>query len=163
MKYIIQETGEEFTDIEAVLRYCIEEDYHEYDDYFEEWLNDLEESATIGGHTFTAYEILNGCDDDMLNDFRNDFCERMNEDDEEEARRELNRADDGDVVEIQRYSVTVVDDEYEDEDAGDYDGDDALFALRVRLEQDKEINEAQKAEEEKTENDLMNMFQIVGG
>ena len=162
MKYIIQETGEEFTDIDAVLRYCIEDDYHEDDDYFEEWLNDMEESATIGGCTFTAYEILNNCNDDMLNDFRNDFCERMNEDDEEEARRELIRANDGDVVEIQRYSVTVVDDECEDEATGDFDGDDTLECLRKKLQHEIELANSTKEEEKKNEKDLMDMFQIVG-
>ena len=87
MKYKVEDRI--FDDIEDVLDYCIESDYHSDDDYFEEWVNER----------YTAYEVLD--QGYSLDNLLDDFCEQQNENDWDDARYELNHADVGDEVECQ--------------------------------------------------------------
>jgi len=161
MKYRIEEDDEVFDSIEDAVNYCIDDDWHWDDDYFEEWVNDTEDNVTIYGHTYYPYEILDNCDSDTLHDLHRQYCENCNDDDKEEACRELERSLPGDRVECQGYVIQVLED-YEDEETGDTDGDEALEILRKRLQEIEAVNIETQENEKKDENDLMNMFQIVG-
>ena len=164
-KYIVLEDDEVFYDIDDVIEHCIAEDYHEDDSYFEDWVNDHEDSVTINGETYQPYDILENLDEGNLNDLRGEFCERMNEDDESDARYELNHAEENEEVHIQNYTVKVVEDsdEGKEEEQECYDESTAMENLRARLEQNKQLNQSIKEETKKSEEDLMKMFQIVGG
>ena len=159
MKYRVEETDEVYDNIDDVIDACIDEDWHWDDDYFPEWVDENEDHVTINGETYYAYQILSELDDDNLNNLHHDYCEQMNEEDADEARRQLMNASEGDRIEIQNYVVSVVED---DEETGDTDGDGSLDYLRERIQREIELANSEKAEEKKTENDLMNMFQIVG-
>ena len=162
MKYKIEENDEVFDTIDEAIDYCIDEDWHWDDDYFEEWVNDTEDHVTINGNTYYPYDILEHCDDDNLTDLHRAYCESCNSDDADEARRELERSEPGDQVECQGYIIRVLED-YEYEETGDMDGDEALETLRKRLQEIEAANIETQENEKKTENDLLNMFQIVGG
>ena len=144
-----------FDDPDDVIDYCIEDDYHEDDDYFEEWVNDREDSVTINGETYYPYQILENIDYGNLRDLREQYCEYMNEDDADDARSNMRHASIGDRFWIQNYEVYVIEDwevpESERcEEPGDYP-DEYVDELRERIE--KEISE----------DDMMEMFQITGG
>ena len=163
MKYRVYGEEEDYYSIDDVIEDCISDDYHDDDDYFEEWLNDIYESVRIGGETFTAYQILDGCDRELLYDLRRDYCSEQNDNDRENAKWDLEHADVGDDVYIQNIRVMVLDDdEDEDESAGDYDGDeDRITACRRKIE-DQQLRVQQiKANEEAEENELMNLFQVI--
>lgn len=166
MKYLIIDDDEIKDDIEDVLNYCIEDDYHEDDDYFEEWVNDRYSSVEINGVDYYPYEIISNANDGNYRDLVNDFCEAMNDDDWSNAEYELEHAGVGNKVHIQRYTVEVIEDE-------DYDGDehfDTVCAeemskidnVRERINNEKKLKIEQTIESEKEEKDLMKMFQIVG-
>ena len=159
MRYRVEVYGEEepiFDTIDEVLEYCIKDDYHEDDDYFEEWVNDCYDRVTINGSTYYPYDILRELDYSNLDDLKEQYCENENENDESNARWELGRANVGDEVYVQGYCVHVID----DAPAGDFDGDDALEILRSRLEEIEKYNKQLNEEEKKDEQDLL---QIIGG
>ena len=157
MRYKINYQEVIFDDIEDVLDYCIQEDYHEDDDYFEEWVNDCYDRVTINGSTYYPFDILNELDFNNLQELKAQYCEESNETDRDQGRYELNRADAGDEVYIQGYEVIVMEDL--PEATGDYDGDDELTTLRSRLEEIENIRKQQDETNKKEEQDLL---QIIG-
>lgn len=156
MKYFVEGEDEPFYSIDDVLDYCIEDDYHEDDDYFEEWINDNYEKISINGVDYWAYDILNEMDSSNLYDLRKDYCMNENENDRDNGRFELERADNGEEIYIQRYVVTVVDEEEEEESS-----DGCLENTRRLLEEQKADYDKQAAENKKTEDDIMTMFQVI--
>ena len=157
MKYRVVETDDVFDSIDDVLGYCIDESYHEDDDYFEEWLNEMYNGVEICGTYYSAYDILSNADDGNLHDALNDFCESQNESDWENADWELRRAKSGDTVYVQAYEVEVIDDE-----SGDYDGDDEEFDIE-NLRRIVEEKAVENEEEKENEKDIMSLFQHIGG
>ena len=157
MRYKVDD--EYFDEIDEVLDYCIQDDYHWDDDYFEEWVNDTEDNVTINGETYYPYTILESLAPSELEDLREQFCERMNDDDRSEARWGLRNANVGDEVDLQAYTIYVVEDE-NCEDYDDTDGDITLDELKQKLQDAKRLAEEENKAEE---NDLMDMFQIIGG
>lgn len=157
MKYKIVDTNEVFDDIDDVIEACIEDDYHEDDDYFEEWLDEIYDGVTICGTHYSPYEILSNAGDGNLYDAQRDFCESQNESDRENADWELRHAHVGDTVYVQRYEVEVIDKETEedDEDITDFD----IENLRRIVNEQSVENE----EEKENENDIMSLFQHIGG
>ena len=117
MQYRILENDVVLNTIDQVIDYCIEEDYHDEDDYgFEEWVNDQYGYISIGDKRYYAYDILQTFEDsDLVIEEYQEYC---NDDDENEARFALRNADTGEEIHIQRYTVRV-----EDDDNGDTDGD----------------------------------------
>ena len=81
MRYLVLEEVEYYNSIDSVIDSCIEEDYHEDDDYFEEWVNDRYDSVTINGETYYPFDIVSNCDSGNYNDLLGEYCEAMNEDD----------------------------------------------------------------------------------
>ena len=158
MKYCIQETNECFDDYEEAIDACIEDDYHEDDDYFEEWVNNTYGYLEIGGERYYAYDILSAMNESDLDCLMDDYCENENEDDRERAMYDLRHASGGDEICVQRYTIEVIDDE-----AGDYDGDDgdSIETVRKFVEEQKIIQDIAISEERKAENDLMSMFQVI--
>ena len=168
MKYYIVDDDVYRDTIDEVMDYCVDEDYYEDDwDGFYEWVDDLyyDQKAVIGGCEFLPHEIIE--DTEVESDLMRQYCEDRCERDVEDAQYELDRANTGDKIYIQRYTVEVVDDEEEEEDeeechhAGDFDGDDILENLRMKIAS----CEAQAGFEEddriKNEKDLMDLFQVI--
>ena len=126
--------GEAFQDIDSVLNYCIEDDYHEDDMDFEEWVNDMYGSIDICGDTYYAYDILDHASDGNITYAKERFCEERNGNDREEAEYELRHAVPGDDIEVQRYVVHVWEDQEEDDDEVNIE---AINECRQRLEQER--------------------------
>lgn len=162
MKYCVDDKT--FYDINDVIEYCIDSDYHEEDDYFEEWVNDRYGSIEIYGDSYYAYDILNNCDSYALDRLRYAYCEESNDTDIDEARYDLEHASVGDEIDIQRYTVEVLDesDDSDDDDSGDFDGDD-IESVRKFVEEQRIIKEQENIEDKKNEDDLMSLFQTIGG
>lgn len=154
MQYKVND--EYFDDLDDALDYCIDETYHWDDDDFEEWVNDTEDNVTINGCTYYPYTILEALDTSELDDLHEQFCDQRNREDKDEARWELRNAQVGDEVELQAFTIYVV----EDEDYNDTDGDMTLDELKQKLQDAKRLAEEENKAEE---NDLMDMFQIIGG
>ena len=157
MRYKVED--EIFDDYRDAVEYCISEDYHEDDD-FEEWINDLYGSIEINGTTYWAYDIADNAGD--LYDLRREFCESQNERDRDEANYELRNATPGDEIECQSYTIEVLADEGEEE-TGDFDGDNELLLVRQFIEEQKALKKNQVETEKKDEEDIMSLFQKIGG
>lgn len=149
-----------FDDINNVFNYCIEDNYHKDDDYFEEWLNESYSSVTIAGCTFYPYDILRQCDYYTFEQELDHYCEQQNEDDIERARYELEHADAGDEVEIQNQTVEIIIVPDEEDEEVEEIHVDTIEELRIRLEQNRMIKEEAVKEAKKNEFDLL---QIIGG
>ena len=161
MKYRIINEEVEFDTIGDVIDWCIDDDYHEDDDEFEDWVDEKYDTYYINGYSYSPYEIINAIDDSCISELINEYCETMNDDDRERAEDELERADIGDTVEIQGYEVEVVGKD-DDLNTGDFDGDEIGY-LRERLMEDKANKNIEEEKQNKTEDDLMKMFQVIGG
>lgn len=154
MRYYLVD-GERFTDIDKVLDYCISGEYHDrYDDGFEEWINDNYSGADIGGYQYSAYDILDRFDD--LHQFEEDYKDCMDESDADDARYELNHADNGDHVYCQGYTIEVVDEEEDEETIADY-----VDRAREYYDKLQEENKKTEAEELEVEKDVMDIFQVI--
>ena len=162
MRYVIESVEEVFTDIDDVLNYCIDPDYHQDDDEFCDWINELYSGAYIAGTFYSAFDILDGCDVYKLDQLRTEYCRDANDRDRDEARQELLDAEPGDTIEIQGYDVIVEDEDEQDEEVKK-NFEEAMQELRMRLEQDKIEKNKQEEEDRKIENDLLSTLQIVGG
>ena len=160
MKYIIVDQNKEFDDIDDVLDYCIDDDWHDDDDYFEEWVNDGYGHIEIAGYRFDAYDIANSCDDCCYNDLKNEFCNSMNEEDRDNARYELRNSHPGDTVEIQAYTVEVANDDEEEEEEVSYS---SLEDLKNYIMEQQTIKEQKELKEKEEEKDFMDFFQKIGG
>lgn len=158
MRYKVETyDGDEIYDtIEEVLDYCIKDDYHSDDDYFEEWVNECYDNVTINGTTYYPYDILRELDYGELDELKDRYCQSENENDRDNGRYELSHADVGDEIYVQGYTVYVID----DIPAGDYDSDDALEILRSRLE---EIENIRKQQDESNKKDEQDILQVIGG
>ena len=159
--YIVQEDGYETDDIDMVIDHCIDGEYHRDDD-IEEWINDTYSSYSIGGYSYSAYEILDRFDD--LGDFRDEYCESCDESDADEARWELRHAINGERISIQSYTVIVrIEDDAtactEHETA--VSGEEMLESLRKSVElirsQSKEIEQ----QNESTLQNYLDFFQSM--
>lgn len=160
MKFRIQSTGEVFDDYEDAIDYCIVEDYHEDDSYFEEWVNNQYESAYICGVTYHPYDILEMADDGNMRDVRYEFMECLNEEDRENARCELRRADIGDEIEVHYETIEVIeDDEVEDEEQK-Y-SEESIELTRNFIAEQKLLNEQKNDIESKEDEDFMKFFQVI--
>ena len=159
MKFKVDD--EIFYDIRDVLDYCISEDYHEDDDEFEEYVNERYGYITINGEEYYAYDILDEMDSSNKYELLREYCESQNDNDIEEAEYELDRADPGDEVYIQCYTVEVLEDDTESEESGDYDGDN-IENVRKFIEEQNILKQSAAAAEKKTEDDMMKMFQVIG-
>lgn len=158
MKYYIDE--EEFDSVEDVLDYCIEDDYHEDDEYFEEWVNTTYGSFTINGEEYWAYDIVNDEGGSNYRDLLDRYCENENDNDREKAEWELFNAKNEEEVYIQRYTVLCEEDDVKESD--DTDDDDHLAMTRSYIEEQKLLDMQKKETEKKDEDDLMKVFQIIG-
>jgi len=150
MKYFIVDDEELLDTVDEVLDYCIDEDYHRDDDDFDEWVNDQYDGAEINGYEYSAYEIISSFNDDNWDELKRRFCEERNESDCGDARYDLSEGDIGDEIEIQAYTVRLVEDDYE---SGDYDGDKEV---EVYLEEQRE------KEDKEIEQGIMNIIQVIG-
>ena len=161
-KYYVEDDDSVFDDIDEVINYCIDEDYHRDDDYFEEWVNDQYEYIEIYGERYWAYDILNSMADGELESLRDDYCEDQNDSDRENARYELRNANTGSTIYIQSYTIKVIWEEDDDEDGDDVIVCNLIEELRAKLKEEEKLKVDQAIETHKTETDLMKMFQIVG-
>lgn len=161
MKYqIVEDEDEIFETIEDAVDYCISDEWHEDDDAFDEWMNDHFQGVEINGYYYSAYDIVGAMNDDNWGDLKTMYCEDCNEEDREEAIRDLYRASIGDEIEVQGYNIRVIDDDYS---TGDVDGDgEDIESIRVRIETEKAQIEVEIQEEKKREDDLLKLIQIVG-
>jgi len=154
---IYEVDGQRFDDIDDVLDYCIEDDYHEDDDgAFKDWVNNEYSGVSINGEYYEAYDIVEALNSYDLDNLREQYCDEMNDSDKGEARWALEHASDGDYVYVQSYTVHVYND-----NSGDYDGDEELENLRERLSQDNVAKIEKEKEEKKNENDIMNILQVI--
>ena len=160
MKYqLVEDEDEIFDTIEDAVNYCITDEWHEDDYAFDEWVNENYEGVTINGYDYTAYEIICAVNDDNYSELKNEYCEECNEEDRNEAIRDLERASVGDEIEIQGYNIRVIEDDY---NTGDFDGDgENIEAIRVRIETAKAQIEVEVQEQKKTEDDLMKLIQVI--
>ena len=159
MKYLVRETNEVFEDINSVLDYCIDDDYHDRnDDYFEEWINETYEDVHIGGYTYRPYDVLEAMGD--LDDFEDSYSESESDNDRDNAYWELKNGSVGEVTYCQRYSIEII-----EEESGDYDGDEDIdYVEKTRQYYDEQtcLMKNQEEEEKKNEKDLMTLFQRIG-
>ena len=162
-KYYVEEEDEVYEDVEEAIAACIEEDWHEDDDYFEEWVNERYNSVEINGEWYEPYDILDNMDQSNLDDLRDEYCENENDNDWENARYELEHYDVGRTVDVHNHTIRII--EEEDEGSGDFNGDkyiENIEDVRARLKEKEAFKVEQTIQNEKEEKDLMNMFQIVG-
>lgn len=157
MRYKVCEDNKIFDSIDEVLDWCIDDNWHEDDNYFEEWVNEYYDGTTINGYEYSAYDIISEFNDGNYSDLKNDFCERMSEDDRENAEYELNNATPGGYVTIQGYEVEVLSDGDEDGDEVEFNVDD----LRKTIEDTKAAYDTATAAEKEVEDDLMSLFQTI--
>ena len=159
MLYTIRETEYKSNCIENILDRCIEEDYHEDDDDdFRYWVNDCYDSVSVAGYDYSAYDVLAAFED--LGDLLETYKEECNDSDRENGEYELSRANDGDIVYIQRYTVLCED---EDEDAGDTDGDANIEFFREKMARDKIVAEQEQILDEQRQQTYLDLFQTIGG
>ena len=162
MKYRVLETDEVFDDIDDVLDFCIEDDYHEDDNYeFEDWVCKMYDGVTIAGTYYSAYTILENAEDGLLDNLLRDYCESANDSDYENGEYELKNAYAGEKIDVQAYTIRVEDDD--EDEAGDYDGDFSIETLRQSIEAQKNAYNTTSIEEKENEKDIMSLFQRVGG
>ena len=149
-----------FYDIETVLDYCIDEDWHREDyEEFEEWVNDAYDYIAIAGERFYAYDILEKLDEGTLYALRDDYCESENDRDRENAIYDLEHAKPGDRVECQGYTILV---EEEKEEKQEEPGEDVIELTRANLEAER-VREIEEQETEiNAENEYLKMFQVIG-
>ena len=162
-KYLIEEEDEIYEDVDEAIGRCIEEDWHRDDDYFEEWVNNRYNSVEINGEWYEPYDILDNMDQSNLDDLRDEYCENENDNDWDNARYELEHYDVGDRVTVHDRTIQII--EEEDEESGDFDGDEHIENVedvRARLKEKEAFIVEQTIQNEKEEKDLMSMFQIVG-
>lgn len=167
MYYKINGEDEIYTDIDSVIEYCIDSDYHWDDEYFEEWINDCYDYIEIRGVRFEAYDILRNMDEYLLDDLRKEYCQAENENDECNARYELENADAGDEIYIQGQIVKCF------EASGNYDGDKelqddrkqisskAIEDVKAYLAEQKEQETKYAAAEKEKEDELLKVFQVI--
>ena len=150
MKYFIVDDEELLDTVDEVLDYCIDEDYYRDDDDFDEWVNDQYDGVEINGYEYSAYDIISSLDDNNWSELKDRFCEERNENDRCNARYDLSEGEMGDEIEIQSYTVRLVDDDYE---SGDYDGDEETEAY---------LDEQKEKEDKEIEQGIMNIIQVIG-
>jgi len=145
MFYYVEEDERYFDDAEEAVDFCIDDDYHEDDDYFEEWVNEIYDGIEIAGTFYYPYTILDNCDTSALYDLQREYCEQQNDNDRDEAIAELsNHAKPGTVVYVQGYTIRVVENIPSDEEE--------VFPEEPVC-QDKNMEEK----------DIMSLFQKIGG
>ena len=160
MRYqIVEDEDEVFDSISDVVDWCIVDDWHSDDDYFEDWVNDNYSGTRINGYDYSAYDIIANVDDGNWTELKDQYCEVCNDEDRDNATRELERAEPGDEIEIQGYNVRVIAD---DDETEDYDGDALIESVRARIEVEKQIVVEVTEEEKKTEDDIMKLIQVIG-
>ena len=161
MVYIVDDN--QFEDMDEAIDECISDDYHAYDDDFEDWVNDEYEHLTVKGRYFAPYDIFRALDEDILEELRDDYCAFRNDEDRDEALYELRDANDGDFVYVQDSVIRCV------EDPGDYDGDEAFDSVannviestKKYIETQHEIQRGVAAAEKEKEEELLKMFQVI--
>lgn len=141
--------------IDEVIDWCIMSDYHEDEDEFKEYINEIycDQQIEIAGHIYYAFDALksNQHEYDRL---MQEYCEEQNNYDAEEARYELERADNGEVVYIQGYKVTCID------ESGDYDGDEDVQS-EEKIDPVKVVKETLEMQKIKEEKDFSDLVQIL--
>ena len=157
MRYKVLEDDRIFDDIDDVLEHCIDYEYHWDDDYFEEWVNENWGYITINGYDYYAYDVLDRAGD--LNSVRDDYCERCYDDDRDEAEHSLRRAEIGETIDIQAYTVEILDDEYEVD--VEEEPTNKVEEVRWYLEEQKMLEDSAAEEAKKTEENLMKLFQVI--
>lgn len=166
MKYKIVETDEVFDCYEDAVDACIDPDYYEDDDYFEEWVNNEYGSIDIGGVRYYAFEIIDRWDDGNYHDLRYEYCRSCNEEDKSEANYELRNAGIGDTVRCQGYEIEVIEDDFnadgETYSAAEDENTDYLTITRQYIEEQNLLEERKNAKEKEEEEDLMKLFQVIG-
>ena len=111
---------------EEAIDYCIDEDWHADDDEFEFWVNDSYGSFTINGTEYSAFDIIGEVRDNNYYNLLNEYCEMCNNDDWDNALRELEKTSPGETVEVHGNHILVLDfEEYED----DQETEDSVMAL----------------------------------
>lgn len=162
MRYVVND--EVFTDEEEAVNYCIQDNYHDrYDSGFEDWVNEeyYNESGTYFSTHYTAYELAVALD--ILSDLEEEYQECENERDRQDALYELGRADNGETVWCQGYEIVVEDDEEDEEYEEDPDlVVDRLNACRERIAMNYQQQNEEKIATKQSEDDILNMFQVVG-
>ena len=149
-----------FDSIDDVIDYCIEEDYHDAtEDYFEIWVNDNYDTIYIANQRYRPYDILENFGDlDIVID---DYQYSMNEDDKYNAKYELERADPGDEIDCQRYTILVCEDE--DANENEYvDSTASIEELRKYYDDRRVAENLADEEDKKVETDMMSLFQHIG-
>jgi len=158
MKFIVD--GETFEDIEAVLDYCISDDYYDDDDYFEEWVNETYGSIEIAGDTYYAYDIIDNAGDGNMNYLHERYNEDKNDNDRDETRYQLEHASDGDEIYCQNYVIKVVDDkDYDEEDENE--NSSRLEDVRRFVDEQKLIEQQKKETDKQNEDAVMTLFQVI--
>ena len=158
MRYKVMEDDRIVDDIDDVLEHCIDYEYHWDDDYFEEWVNENWGYITIDGYDYYAYDILDKAGD--LDSVRDDYCDRCYDDDRDEAEHSLRRAEIGETIDIQAYTVEILDDEYE-VDAEEEEPTNKVEEVRWYLEEQKMLEDSAAEEAKKREENLMKLFQVI--
>lgn len=162
MRFQIKDDPESiFDDYEEAIDYCIDEEYHREDDYFEEWVNECYGSIEICGVTYSAFEIIDTFDDGNYHDVLYNYCDSENENDRDNARYELVHAHVGDEIYVQNQTIVVIDDELEEVD--DETFGESLEELRARLNSENNDMQEKLATEKLEEDNLMQMFLNIGG
>lgn len=164
MKYRIKGTNTVFENIEDVLDYCIDDDYHDDDNYFEDWVNETysDYKVSLMGYEINLYSIAENCSNGLYNELLDSFKCEMNDYDREEANNELNNADPDDEIEIQAYTVQVIQEEEEEEEEENpetsLDIEDAILRCRKMIEKNLSDQKIEMEKEKQAEDDLMNVF-----
>jgi len=158
-----------YDSIDNVLDAVISDDYHEDDEYFEEWVNDNYDGTSIYGEWFSAYRIVYNCNESLYGDLLSNYEEEMNDEDRDNARYELENSGPGETVYCQGECIRVIAEDEEQTDNDDDNDDEIKRRVCANLDEvrqfinDQKYLEQQAAERSKQEeDDVLELFQVVG-
>lgn len=153
----------ESNDIDEIINYCLDEDYHdERDDDFSEWVDERYDYIDIGDTRYYASEIIDkfGCPGDVVHYYQ----EYMYELDEDEARDNLRAADVGEEVYIQAYTVRCYEDEPEEDDDEYVEpvcSEDLIERERAKIEARKNEDELNDLIDIQNKDAYFDLFQVI--
>ena len=121
MGYWTIDTGVTFDDIDELCDYLFDPDNYEDDDAVREYIDEYNDSVTIGGVEFRASQIVEELDSDLWSEMYSEWQRSQSDWDHDEYQRTLEEMEDEDEEWINNFKVTYHGDPDEDEDSSDED------------------------------------------
>ena len=162
MYYLIENNpNRRYDDVSGVLDECVTQEYYmddsgDFDEYLDEG-----QSVNVCGYTFSPSEVLRELNYDGYNSEFQYWAESRAENDRDDFRYELERADNGDIVWVCGCQVYCYDEcEEEEESYTTADEDDLIKKLEKKLLDQKEAEDLERKEEKIIGDDFLSVLGI---